>query len=121
MTTEIRPLNLDLQKDRGLDVEWSDGTRIFYPIAFLRKMSPAADNRKLQREIASNPLTVLPSNIADHEGPITAVDAKMVGNYALNITFSDGHKTGIYTWTYLRSIDPDQEGGPPRTPDEVQR
>jgi len=29
-----------------------------------------------------------------------------VGNYALRIRFSDGHDTGIYSWRYLRSLDP---------------
>jgi DUF971 family protein len=31
----------------------------------------------------------------------------MVGNYAVKISFSDGHDTGIYSWQYLREIDPD--------------
>jgi DUF971 family protein len=30
----------------------------------------------------------------------------MVGNYALRITFSDGHATGLFSWRYLREIDP---------------
>jgi DUF971 family protein len=33
-----------------------------------------------------------------------------VGNYAIKITFSDGHDTGIYSWVYLRSIDPEVGG-----------
>jgi DUF971 family protein len=30
-----------------------------------------------------------------------------VGNYAIRIRFSDGHDTGLYSWDYLRRIDPD--------------
>jgi DUF971 family protein len=33
---------------------------------------------------------------------ITALEA--VGNYALKITFSDGHRTGLYTWEYLQGL-----------------
>ncbi|MCP4067565.1 MAG: DUF971 domain-containing protein, partial [Phycisphaeraceae bacterium] len=33
-----------------------------------------------------------------------------VGNYAIRIRFSDGHSSGIYAWSYLRSIEPDTEG-----------
>lgn len=33
------------------------------------------------------------------------VSVKMIGNYALNPTWSDGHETGIYTFAYLRSLD----------------
>ena len=32
-----------------------------------------------------------------------------VGDYAINITFSDGHARGIYPWTYLRTIAQAQE------------
>ncbi|MFM8731470.1 MAG: gamma-butyrobetaine hydroxylase-like domain-containing protein [Phycisphaerales bacterium] len=39
-------------------------------------------------------------------GGRTAVDAVVVGNYAIRIRFSDGHSTGIFSWSYLRSIDP---------------
>ena len=28
----------------------------------------------------------------------------MVGNYAVNPTWDDGHETGIYTFEYLRSL-----------------
>ena len=113
MTTQ--PVHLDLKKDKGLTIEWADGTKSSYPIAYLRKKSPSADNRKLQEEMANNPLAVLPASVSRHEGPIRAEDAQFVGNYAIRIFFSDGHSAGIYTWEYLRKIDPDHpdvaEGG----------
>jgi hypothetical protein len=40
------------------------------------------------------------------------LDAALVGNYALKIRFSDGHDTGIYSWAYLRRIDPANPRGP---------
>ncbi len=105
------PKHLDLNKTRGLTVEWRDGTGSFYPIALLRKMSPSADQKMLREEMARNPLTVLPASSAAHAGePLTATSAELVGNYALRIVFSDGHDTGIYSWDYLRQIDPDRQG-----------
>ena len=71
-------------------------------------MSPAADAKQLREEMQSNPLTVLPSSMGDASGPIAAVSAELVGNYAIRIVFSDGHRTGIYSWGYLREIDPDR-------------
>ncbi len=104
-TPPPRPRSLDLVKDRALTVRWMDGLVSIYPIAYLRKMSPSADSRKLREEMASNPLTVLPASAAG-SGPLTATGAELVGNYAVRITFSDGHDTGIYSWAYLRGIDP---------------
>jgi DUF971 family protein len=56
--------------------------------------------------MAQNPLTVLPANQPSAD-ELKAVDAELVGNYAIRIKFSDGHETGIFTWHYLRRIDPD--------------
>src|SRR5262249_41668480 len=100
-----RPLHLDLKKDRGLTVQWADGSTSYFSIPYLRKMSPSAEARHLREELAKNPLTVLPSS-AQHSGPLTATNAEFVGNYAIRITFSDGHNTGLDSWKYLREIDP---------------
>jgi DUF971 family protein len=99
-----RPVHLDLDRARGLDVTWDDGVKSFYPVAYLRRASPSADARALREEMARNPLTVLPAGRS--AGPLAAVDAELVGNYAIRIRFSDGHSTGIFSWSYLRSIDP---------------
>lgn len=104
-TNGITPEHLDLKKDHGLSVRWSDGVESFYPIAYLRKMSPSAEMRELRKQMNSNPLTILPDGMSGSTN-IVATDAEMVGNYALKITFSDGHSTGLYSWSYLREIDP---------------
>jgi DUF971 family protein len=107
-----RPVHLDLKKDEGLSVQWPDGSSDFFPIAFLRRMSPSAETKHLREEMAKNPLTVLPASAA-RAGPLTAIDAQLVGNYAIRIRFSDGHDTGIYSWQYLREL---AKQVPPATP-----
>ena len=106
-STPPTPQHLDLQKDRGLTIQWNDGTEDFYPIGYLRRMSPSADQRQLREEMAKNPLTVLPAS-ASSDQALTATGAEMVGNYAIKIIFSDGHDTGIFSWDYLREIRPDK-------------
>jgi DUF971 family protein len=110
----VTPAELDLKKDEGLTIVWSDGVRSYYPIAHLRRLSPSADARELRKQMQSNPLTVLPAGKgAGSSGPLVATHAELVGNYAIKIEFSDGHRTGIYTWGYLRQIDPQQiQDGP---------
>ena len=102
------PKHLDLNRKKGLTVHWQDGRISFFPILYLRKMSPSADAKMLREEMEKNPLTVLPASaVSDPDAsPLTATGAEMVGNYALKIIFSDGHDTGIYSWEYLREIDP---------------
>ncbi len=103
------PVRLDLKKDEGLTVEWPGGEVSFYPVALLRRLSPSADAREQRKEIKANPLTVLKTS--GDAGPLRALSAELVGNYALRIVFSDGHKTGIYSWRYLREIDPGRQEG----------
>ena len=115
-----QPKKIDLKKDRGLTIEWADGSSSYYSIAYLRRMSPSADMRQLRDEMGKNPLAVLPSR-SGGPGPLTATDAELVGHYAIKIRFSDGHDTGIYTWKYLRDIDGDtgktgSRPGNPTTP-----
>lgn len=106
---EPRPVRIDLDRERGLEIGWDDGRTSFYPVAHLRRSSPSADARALREEMARNPLTVLP--VGRTSGPLTALGAELVGNYAIRIRFSDGHSTGIYSWRYLRSIDPAAQDG----------
>ena len=104
---EPPPSHIDLKKDRGLTVQWSDGTTSYFSIAYLRKMSPSAEARELREQQAKNPLAILPASaLKAGSGTLTAEGAELVGNYALRIRFSDGHDTGIYSWVYLRQIDP---------------
>lgn len=103
-----RPKHLDLDKDRGLTITWTDDRVSFYSIAYLRRMSPSADMRELRAEQDRNPLMVLPDSMANVDSEnLRATDAELTGNYAIRIHFSDGHHTGIYSWAYLRQIDPD--------------
>ena len=102
---EPAPKHLDLERTRGLHVTWQDGHRSFFTVAYLRKMSPSAEARALREELSRNPLTVLPTGSTGAGDSLTAEDVELVGTYALRIKFSDGHDTGIYTWSYLRSLD----------------
>lgn len=100
----IHPEHLDLKRNEALTVRWSDGRVSVYPVAYLRRMSPSAEAQQQREALAANPLTVLPSS--DSEGPLRADRIEPIGRYAVRLVFSDGHHTGLYTWNYLREIDP---------------
>lgn len=122
------PRHIDLKKDRGLTIQWADGSTSYFSIVYLRRMSPSAEMKQLREEQAKNPLAVLPTSVARAMsaggaggnapgGGLVAVDAELVGNYAIRIRFSDGHDTGLFSWSYLREIDPENKerraaGGP---------
>lgn len=104
----FRPANLHLDRKEGLRIDWSDGRVSRYSLAFLRKRCPCATCRTTRQEKSVIPahtglsLTVLPAGI---DRATVFADAKLVGNYAIQITWADGHSTGIYDFRYLRVID----------------
>jgi DUF971 family protein len=112
------PRRLDLKKDARLLIEWADGTESRYPITRLRQLCPCAACRALRTgsdphqllQPAEEPggrklsLSVLPKHFTSEADDIQATSAHLVGNYALQITFSDGHTSGIFSFAYLREI-----------------
>ena len=106
MSPQFVPIRLDLKKNEKLEIDWQDGRKSVYGISYLRAMCPCAQckaqrQEQLQRK---NLLNVLPGN---HSQPLAAVNAELVGNYALRIDWSDQHGSGIYSFEYLRDISRD--------------
>jgi DUF971 family protein len=102
MTTDPRPVHIDVDRERGITFAWDDGSSAFMASAVLRRESPSADARELRAEMARNPFTVLPASGSN--GPLRIEAVEPVGHYALRIRFSDGHDTGIFTWKYLHTL-----------------
>ncbi|MDP7069932.1 MAG: DUF971 domain-containing protein [Phycisphaerales bacterium] len=103
------PAHLHLDRRTGLTVTWSDGSTSTYPVAHLRRWSPSAEAVQTRRELDQNPLAVLSGG--DDPDELEATDIERVGHYAIRITFSDGHRTGLYSWQWLRSIAPSESQG----------
>jgi DUF971 family protein len=95
-------VNLDLDRSVGLTIDWSDGRQDHLTVGMLRRLSPSAEAKATRDELSTNPLAVLRSSPT--ETPLSADRLELVGNYAIRIIFSDGHRTGLYTWAYLREL-----------------
>src|SRR6478736_5526482 len=83
------------QVSRKLEIAFNDGTRFELPYEFLRVYSPSAEVRG--HGPGQEVLQVGKKNIE-----VQSVEP--VGSYALSLTFSDGHNTGIYSWDYLYEL-----------------
>lgn len=82
---------------QNLIVVWQDGVESKLPFRELRFRCPCAvcvDEMSGERRITAD------SVAAD----VTPKDVRQVGRYAIQITWSDGHNTGIYSYSYLRQI-----------------
>jgi DUF971 family protein len=118
MDDSTTPIRLNLKKDEKLEIEWRDGVRSTYRIAYLRSMCPCASCKAVRGGYEGHApaigtvapdapkklsLSILPGNYSQ---PLSALKAELVGNYALRIDWSDNHGSGIYSFEYLREINP---------------
>jgi len=88
-----QPTEIKLHRQsRLLELAFADGSTFRLPCEFLRVYSPSAEVR------GHGPgQEVLQVGKKDVE--ITRIDP--VGSYAVQLAFSDGHDTGIYSWDLL--------------------
>ena len=80
------------QKSRVFEIAFADGAIFHLPCEFLRVYSPSAEVRG--HGAGQETLQTGKKNVE-----IKAVEP--VGNYAVQLAFSDGHNTGIYSWDLL--------------------
>lgn len=109
MKTLVRPTNITLDKKAGhLLIAWADGKTCRYPLSHLREACPCVECRGGHQNMGlanapDNILTLKPAR------SYTVESIEMIGNYALQFTWDDGHHTGIYTWEYLYQLCPQDE------------
>lgn len=101
MAATPQPTEIKLhQKSRILEISFADGRNFRLPCEFLRVYSPSAEVR------GHGPgQEVLQVGKAE----VTIEKIEPVGSYAVQLTFSDGHDTGIYSWDLLYDYGTHQE------------
>lgn len=91
----------------GVDIVWADGHRSHYDFAYLREQCPCAtcDEQRRKKEAAPFQASGTSASVLPMYKPrMGARAAKSLGHYALQIEFTDGHSTGIYSYDHLRTI-----------------
>lgn len=95
----IEPLQIIEENDAEISIAWSDGSETKYAAPMLRRKCPCAgciDEWTGQKILKDD-------QIADD---LEFKNIAIVGRYALNFQFSDGHDTGIFSFEYLNGLTP---------------
>jgi DUF971 family protein len=93
----------------GVDITWADGHASHFEFAYLREECPCAmcnEERDKKRAFGSTAAPVSSTALPMFKPKTRAKSAITVGNYAIQINFTDGHSTGIYSYDHLRTICP---------------
>ena len=76
------------KKSQELELKYNNGQSYRLSSAMLRVLSPSAEVKK-----------ILPV-----KNDVKIIKIEMVGNYAIKITYDDGHNSGLYNWVYLYNL-----------------
>jgi len=93
----MTPKKISVKDKRYLHISWDDDSQSLISLAVLRKNCPCATCRE-ERE--HNPPGYIP---LISEIQTTLDNIKVIGNYAIQLFWKDGHSTGIYTYERLKS------------------
>lgn len=96
VSEQLIPEDIQLHRaSRVLSLRYADGRVFELPCEYLRVMSPSA-------EVKGHGPGQEVLQVGKKYVNISGIEP--VGNYALQFSFSDGHSTGIYAWSYLREL-----------------
>lgn len=102
------PAQFKKSGDNEVIVKWDDGKEFVIPMKYLRDRCPCAScigESVLWREYKPSPLQVL------SPGKYNLKSAEVIGDYALALTWMDGHNTGLYSFEHLRQICEEYKSG----------
>jgi DUF971 family protein len=104
------PEHIAVSRSKGIEIDWKDGHHSSFDLEYLRDWCPCAActgaHGTTPREKTS-PLNKAAGNPFQMFTPRLRMESiEPVGNYALRIVWNDGHSTGIYSYSHLRSVCP---------------
>jgi DUF971 family protein len=97
----MKPKKFEIVDKSKLKIIWADESENILPLKFMRDECPCAGCKGE---------TILLRTIRPPKVELTLPDAyqikgiEMVGGYAIQITWKDGHDTGIYSWDYIQTL-----------------
>jgi DUF971 family protein len=104
------PEHIAISKSKGIKIDWKDGHRSDYALAYLRDECPCATCTGAHgTEPQKSNYAAPPSPFQMYKPTLKMLNVEAVGSYAVRIEWSDGHNTGIYSFDHLRKICPCSE------------
>jgi len=95
----LRPHDVQLVGTE-IAIRWNDGMETYIAVDKLRAHSPSAEVKGEQDIFGNQYGGEAPKN---HAG-VEVLGWEQVGNYAIRFDFSDGHRTGLYSYPLLREL-----------------
>jgi DUF971 family protein len=99
MAASLFPRNIQQIGDQ-LAIAWSDGTESFFSLEAMRRACPCAACGG-EPDVLGN---IERPNVVYTAQSFELRGYQMIGGYALQPTWADGHGTGLYTFSFLQRL-----------------
>ncbi len=105
------PEHIAISKSKGIKIDWKDDHHSEYSLAYLRDECPCASctgahGTPPQKSNYASESPAGPNLFPMYKPTLRMNDVEAVGGYAIRMSWSDGHNTGIYSFDHLRRICP---------------
>lgn len=104
----MAPKQIKIFEKNKLLLKWNDDSESIIGLKYLRDECPCA-GCKGETVLLKTYKPAKPAQTSPEMYKIK--DIQVIGGYAIQITWKDGHNTGIYTWEYLQKLAEDQNSG----------
>lgn len=95
----LEPKNIQ-QIGNELAIQWNDSVESYFNLEFLRRACPCAACGG-EPDVLGN---IMRPNVSYTDGSFDLAGFDLVGGYAVQPRWRDGHVTGIYSFQYLRRL-----------------
>jgi len=95
----LEPKNIQLIGDE-LAIQWNDGMESYLALEFLRRACPCAACGG-EPDVLGN---LARPEVSYNDNSFMLAGFQIVGGYAVQPRWGDGHDTGIYSFAYLRRL-----------------
>lgn len=96
----LSPDNIQAIGDQ-LAILWNDGSETFLPLEFLRRACPCAACGG-EPDVLGH---VARPHVSYNDKSFRIKGWQVIGSYALQPSWEDGHATGLYTFSYLKNLE----------------
>lgn len=94
----MQPVKIKLIEEKYLFIEWDDNSGSKISLQKMRSLCPCATCLAQRDNQSKNYISSLLSS------QITVKNIEVVGTYAIQISWQDGHNTGIYEYPFLKNL-----------------
>lgn len=112
----MKPRQIKIKDKSFLFINWDQNSSSSISLKYLRDECPCA-NCKGETVLLKSYRPPRPTMITPEMYKIKNIET--VGGYAIQISWKDGHNTGIYSWEYLKKLAEDESSGKKQSYEDI--